>query len=198
MILSSFPDSDSDPFERLRLERQQERIERTHKFLQKYFGSHFKIAMPNIVRDIKPVVKRKNTETRASETDSQKQFITQNSHNIGNILIDNTMEEKSTSLPSMNSYLNEILQNLPITSNRDSPTYLQQLPEVSLPVKTQEIVADGATTDSGIQDSAANASHHHNAQQIDAVTSPARSLISFSSSEDENSDVTLFSHSSDE
>lgn len=146
--------------------------------------------MPDIVRDVKPVVKRKKTET-----DSQKQFITQN---IGNLLINNTEEDKSTSLPSMNLYLNEILQNLPITSNRDSPTFLQQLPEVSLPVKTQGIVTDGATTYSGIQDSAANASHHHNAQQIDAVTSPARSLIGISSSEDENIDVTETSNSSDE
>ncbi|XP_061395812.1 bestrophin-4-like [Musca vetustissima] len=48
---TSESDSEVDLFERLRLERQRQRTQRMHDFLERYFGSQFKIEMPKVSQE---------------------------------------------------------------------------------------------------------------------------------------------------
>ena len=45
-----FPDSDDDPFERLRIERQQERIQRMNNYVERHFGPNFQIILQSLVK----------------------------------------------------------------------------------------------------------------------------------------------------
>ncbi|XP_075160841.1 bestrophin-4-like [Haematobia irritans] len=103
--------SDSDPFERLRLERQQQRFQRMHTYVTKYFGSHVQLVMPaTMPREI-------TKKSKATQTNTSTQFTPKTwgetmelpqSHGI--IASENSSQSKE----SMESNLKLILVNLPL------------------------------------------------------------------------------------
>uniref|UniRef100_A0A1I8NXE4 Bestrophin homolog n=1 Tax=Stomoxys calcitrans TaxID=35570 RepID=A0A1I8NXE4_STOCA len=114
--------SESDPFERLRLERQQERIERTHKFLQKYFGtSNFRLIKPNMPYAITGA--KINQKTQSSSVLEAKTK-----------LWDETKKASAAtsfnSQSSIESNLKRIINNLPLSSG------------VSPDIKEQNVASD--------------------------------------------------------
>ncbi|XP_058976711.1 bestrophin-4-like [Musca domestica] len=85
-------ETEVDPFEQLRLERQWQRIQRMHDFLQRYFGPHFKIEMPQVIPDNGTLTKSRKACRKRTKEES------------------NSVENNT----SMESNLREILDNLPI------------------------------------------------------------------------------------
>ena len=156
------PESDEDPFERLRIERQQERIQRMNNYVERHFGPNFQIILQSLVKpDHQKPKQLKEKEIFEDAEEVDKEDITEEA-----TLVDQSIEQPTQKSKMVVTWYPENLESTKNTndfgqsynmkmSDRVS-TRATQTSELSL-TEEQNIFAAGIKSDSDIPLSATDA-----------------------------------------